>query len=217
MCIRYTIPTDALSYEKEYNITAGLFDGFLKKWAHLEKSGDLNNARTPGLFEQPSDEGQTSLKKDQYPFHNVPVIINSKITGHYDLIPMRWGLIPPWAKYNTLNKYKLVNARIETLAEKKAFQKAYQSRRAILPATGFYEYDAQKKMKYFPAEDGRIYSIAALWEISSIALPNRSKENFLSVVMVTTTADSRVRPYHDRMPRILSIEERQKWMQNREF
>src|SRR5213082_2711594 len=56
---------------------------------------------------------------------------------HYDFF--LWGLIPPWAKDPKIGN-TLCNARGETLAEKNAFKKAYQRRRCLIPADGFYEW-----------------------------------------------------------------------------
>ena len=60
---------------------------------------------------------------------------------------MRWGLIPSWAKEAAVGN-KLANARGETVAEKPSFKHAFNSRRCIIPVSGFYEWKTEKGVKY---------------------------------------------------------------------
>src|SRR4030042_3983427 len=55
-----------------------------------------------------------------------------------------WGMVPSWAKDPKIG-YKLINARAETLAEKPAFRHAFQKRRCLVLADGFYEWDKKRK------------------------------------------------------------------------
>src|SRR5688572_26621120 len=86
--------------------------------------------------------------------------------GRRELTPMRWGLIPRWAKDPGIG-YKMINARAETLATKPAFKSAFRERRCIVPADGFYEWRKDKGRKtpmYIRRKDGQPFALAGLWE-----------------------------------------------------
>ena len=70
------------------------------------------------------------------PTQNAPVI---RFDGEdRELLLMRWGLIPRWAKDEKIGA-RMINARAETVPEKPSFRDAYASRRLIVPVSGFYE------------------------------------------------------------------------------
>jgi len=96
------------------------------------------------------------------PTHVMPVIANND-PQHFR--PMRWGLIPFWAKDQKVG-YKMINARIETV-EEKSFKQALERRRCIVPVDGFYEWKTigKKKKPYrIVVEHGKLFAIAGLWE-----------------------------------------------------
>src|ERR1051325_3334787 len=71
------------------------------------------------------------------PTELVPAVV--KRDGKRDMRGFRWGLIPSWAKDPSIGQ-SLINAKCETLAEKPAFRKAFQKRRCLLAADGFFEW-----------------------------------------------------------------------------
>ena len=79
----------------------------------------------------------------------------------------KWGLIPSWAKDPKIGN-RMINARIETAAEKPAFRRAWAKRRCLLPADGYYEWYAgegvPKQPFYIHRPDGEPYAFAGLWE-----------------------------------------------------
>ena len=78
----------------------------------------------------------------------------------------RWGLVPSWAKDDSIGA-KMINARGETLAEKPSFKSALRSRRCLIPADGFYEWQTVGRTKtphYIRFRDNRIYAFAGLWD-----------------------------------------------------
>ncbi len=78
----------------------------------------------------------------------------------------RWGLVPNWAKDPSIGS-KMINARVETLAEKASFKHALKRRRCLIPADGFYEWKQDEKIKtphYIRFRDDRLWAFAGLWE-----------------------------------------------------
>ena len=80
----------------------------------------------------------------------------------------RWGLVPSWAKDASIGN-RMINARMETVAEKPAFKRAFAKRRALLPADGYFEWYGEvkgKKQPFFirPA-DGGVLAMAGLYEL----------------------------------------------------
>jgi putative SOS response-associated peptidase YedK len=59
---------------------------------------------------------------------------------------MRWGLIPHWAKDESIGN-KMINARAETITEKVSFKRLLPAKRCIVPASGYYEWQATERGK----------------------------------------------------------------------
>lgn len=118
------------------------------------------------------------------------------------VLPMRWGLLPPWAK-DTKLAYSTINARLESVAEKPAFRSAWKQRRALIPSSGYYEWmklDAKTKQPYFIHLDGApVMFYAGLWE----SRRDDAGNELLTYSIVTRAADQTVETIHDRMPLIL--------------
>lgn len=93
----------------------------------------------------------------------------------------------------------LVNARAETLAQKPAFREAFRSRRCLVPATGFYEWEKRGRARLpwlFRRTDALPFAFAALWE--------PAVDGAYAAVLVTTEANSLLAPIHNRMPALLT-------------
>jgi putative SOS response-associated peptidase YedK len=127
----------------------------------------------------------------------------------------RWGLVPSWAKDLAIGS-KLINARAETVATKPAFRKAFQKRRCIVPADGFYEWEAipgarKKQPWYVHDPSGEPLAFAGLWEVwRDPAEPDG--ELVRTCTIVTTTANDLMARIHDRMPVVLSEREWERWL-----
>jgi len=133
------------------------------------------------------------------------------------LVGLKWGLVPSWSKEAT-GGARMINARVETVAEKPAFRRAFTTRRCLLPADGYYEWYATEqrdrrgkpvKQPFFihPA-DGGLYVMAGLYEFWKA--PDAS---WLSTcTIITTTATDALGQIHDRMPMVVAKEAWGDWL-----
>ncbi len=120
------------------------------------------------------------------------------------LVPMRWGLVPSWAK-DAAGGARLINARGESAAEKPSFRSAYRRRRCLLPADGYYEWQkvgADKQPWFIHRADGRPLAMAGLWEVWSDDRLERDDpaRMLVSCTVLTTAATDDLGRIHDRMP-----------------
>ena len=121
--------------------------------------------------------------------------------GSRELVWLRWGLVPGWAKDPAIGS-RLINARAETAAEKPAFRTALRQRRCLVAADGFYEWQqaGRTKQPYFiHLRDDRPFAFAGLWE----AWEGADHAWLETCTLLTTGPNDVVRPIHDRMPVIL--------------
>lgn len=124
---------------------------------------------------------------------------------------LRWGLIPSWAQDPRIGN-RLINARAETLFEKPAFREAARRRRCLIVADGFYEWqkrpDGRKIPFYIRRQDGGVFGMAGIWE------EWRSPEGSVlrTCAIITTEANERLRPIHNRMPAILLPQGYDAWL-----
>ena len=146
---------------------------------------------------------------------------------------LRWGLVPPWAKNPSIGS-RLVNARLETAAEKPAFRKAFAQRRCLLPADGYYEWyspgsDAvadgphptkgkpMKQPYFIHPTDGAVLAMAGLYEFWRD--PSRDREDpeawLTTMTVLTTTATDDLGRIHDRAPLLVEPEGWSRWLDPR--
>jgi len=149
------------------------------------------------------------------PTQIVPVIISDE-NGHRILRGMRWGLIPSWAKDDSLAS-RLINARSETIAEKPSFRSAFRSRRCLVPATGFYEWKSENKVKtpvLIEVAKRPLFSMAGLWESWEARDESGAKTGEIidTFTILTTDANQELKSVHDRMPRILDRKQEKLWI-----
>lgn len=137
----------------------------------------------------------------------------------------RWGLVPSWAKDPSIGS-RLVNARVETLAEKPSFRTAFVKRRCLVPADGFYEWyqptgaevaggrRPAKQPFYISRADGQSLAMAGLYEWW--ADPTRDKDDpdrwLLTCTVITTQSTDDLGHIHDRMPMAIRREYWQAWL-----
>jgi putative SOS response-associated peptidase YedK len=130
------------------------------------------------------------------------------------LSPLRWGLIPTWAK-DAASGSRLFNARGETVATKPSFRAAFKARRVIVPADGFYEWhkvsSGSKQPHYFTRADGEPMAFAGLsewWRDKN----DPDAPAIRSCTIITTSASQDMDGIHDRMPVILNPDTFDLWL-----
>jgi putative SOS response-associated peptidase YedK len=157
-----------------------------------------------------ADAGEFSPRYNIAPQTPVPVIGLSR-DGEPRLGMLRWGLVPWWARDAAVGQ-RMINARAETLAGKPAFREAFERRRCLIPADGFYEWrreDGRRIPMRICLPDGRPFAFAGVWEKWR---DPAGGEPLHTCAIVTTAANDAVRPIHDRMPVILGPDERAAWL-----
>ncbi len=124
---------------------------------------------------------------------------------------MRWGLVPSWARDPAIG-HRMINARAETVADKPAYRVAFQRRRCLVPADGFYEWQRRGDARVphlLRLRGGGAFAFAGLWE--SWEGPEGALETF---TILTTAPNALVALIHDRMPVILGPGDRDRWLRD---
>jgi putative SOS response-associated peptidase YedK len=136
---------------------------------------------------------------------------------------LRWGLVPSWAKDPSIGN-RMINARMETVAEKPAYKRAFAKRRCLLPADGYFEWyptsqltaagKPRKQPFFIRPQDHGILAMAGLYEIWRD--PTRAEddpERFRwTCTVITTDAEDSLGHLHDRMPLMVERERWAEWL-----
>lgn len=158
------------------------------------------------LFEIPSLAPRYNIAPTQ------PVAAVRRVPGdgQRELVLLRWGLVPFWAKDPGIGA-RMINARSETVAEKPAFRAAFRRRRCLVPADGFYEWRRLERGKqpfYVRLRDERPFAFAGLWE----HWEGPDEAAIDSCTLLTTEPNDLIRPVHSRMPVILAPKDYDLWL-----
>ena len=130
--------------------------------------------------------------------------------GNRAIAQLRWGLVPAWARDIRMGT-RLINARAETVHTKPSFGAAFRSRRCLVPANGWFEWQRTgggKQPYYLALADGSPLSFAALWE--RWGWDGESVESF---TIITTTAAPQLADIHDRQPAIIDPDRFGDWLE----
>ena len=134
---------------------------------------------------------------------------------------LTWGLVPSWAKDPSIGS-RMINARMETVAAKPAFKRAFAVRRCLLPADGYFEWyptsqptsagKPRKQPFFIRPRDGGVLAMAGLYEIwRDPTRPDDAEDRFRwTCTVLTTQAEDSLGHIHDRMPLMV---ERDRWSQ----
>lgn len=142
------------------------------------------------------------------PLQIMPVVVNQN--GQHQLQMMQWGLVPFWAKEQSIGN-KLINARLETLAQKPSFKYAVKERRCIVPADGYYEWfktNTGKQPMRITLPSNQLFGLAGLWE----QWRNPDGKWLFSYSIITTSPVPSVAHIHHRMPLILNHDQEEYWL-----
>jgi putative SOS response-associated peptidase YedK len=146
------------------------------------------------------------------PTDPVLVVRYNPRTRERSLDPLRWGLVPHWAKDLSFGA-RCINARAETLATTKAFRDAFAERRCLIPASGFYEWRKSGKTRTPYAvvpTDASLFAFAGLWENWRDRTDGASW--IRTCTIVTGPANVLLEPIHDRVPVILDADAWARWL-----
>lgn len=150
------------------------------------------------------------------PTQSILVVTASKEGDVRRLSTLRWGLVPWWAKDPAIGN-RMVNARAETLAESRAYKAAFDKRRCLIPASGFYEWQklARSGVKrgksqpfYAQPAEGGVLALAGLWEIWH----GEDGDGLRTCTIITTEPNAVLSAVHDRMPVILPPDTWSRWL-----
>ena len=129
---------------------------------------------------------------------------------------VRWGLVPSWAK-DPKGGARMINARSESVATKPAFRRAFNSRRCLIPADGWFEWQRgpeHKQPYYTHYSDGSSLAMAGLWEYwkPKDDPDNEYPNGLVTATVLTTEAVGPLAQIHDRMPLVLPPDAWDAWL-----
>ncbi|WP_166132911.1 SOS response-associated peptidase [Nocardioides ochotonae] len=193
--------------------------------------GRYASSRSPEELVEEFDVAETMIEAALEPDYNVaptkevyavverPPSRESEESPRRQLRVLRWGLVPSWAKDPSIGN-RMINARMETVAEKPAYRKAFAARRCLLPADGYFEWYATdekgrngkpvKQPFFIRPRDGGSLAMAGLYEIWRD--PDKAEDDPArfrwTCTVITTDAEDSLGRIHDRMPLMV---ERERW------
>ena len=139
------------------------------------------------------------------------LVVRETPAGRREAVGLRWGLVPFWAKEPSIGS-RLINARAEGLADKPAFRAAFRRRRCLVPADGFFEWQAlagrRKQPYHVRLAAGEPFAMAGLWE----QWRPPEGDPVATFTIVTTAANGALRVLHDRMPVIVAPADYDEWL-----
>ena len=177
--------------------------------------GRFTNNAKPEQIEKEFKVGKKNANLFQPRYNIAPaqmIDVAFELENERVLSRLKWGLVPSWLKDATTSK-GLINARAETIAEKPSFREAFKSRRCIIPASGFYEWQKKgmgaKQPFYFYLKEKEVFGFAGLWKSW---VDKSTGEELETCTIITTEANEVLKPVHDRMPVILRPKSYDEWL-----
>ncbi|NPC96121.1 SOS response-associated peptidase [Nocardioides sp. zg-DK7169] len=200
--------------------------------------GRYASSRSPEELVEEFDVAETMIEAALEPDYNVaptkevyavverPPSRESEEPPRRQLRVLTWGLVPSWAKDPSIGN-RMINARMETVAEKPAYRKAFAARRCLLPADGYFEWYATsetgrngkpvKQPFFIRPRDGGSLAMAGLYEIWRH--PDKAEDDPArfrwTCTVITTDAEDSLGRIHDRMPLMVERERWHAWLDPR--
>lgn len=170
--------------------------------------GRFNMTDMPGL-QNLLDELAIDLQLPE-PRHNIAPTEDVLLLRDGQGDPARWWLVPSWAR-EVSTRYSMFNARTESLTRSPAFRDPFRRQRGVVPMSSFIEWrkEQSQKQPWLITNDDRILTVAALWDVWK-----GGSAPLLSCTLVTTEAAESFKPWHHRMPVMLTREECRRWLDN---
>ena len=164
------------------------------------------------LQEKYKTSNQVAIKPNYNvsPHTNIAAIIKSQETNKLETHTMLWGLVPFWSDDPKIGN-KLINARAETINEKPAFKISFKSKRCIIPASGFYEWQDETRQPYFIRPKGGkndIFSFAGIWD----KWQDQEGNTLITCAIITQDASPALKFIHSRMPVIIPDQKVRNWL-----
>jgi putative SOS response-associated peptidase YedK len=157
-------------------------------------------------FDVPPPDFELEPRYNIAPSQDVPVVGEDRRGRRMGLLT--WGLVPGWMAEPGSG---IINARAESVTEKPSFREAFERRRCLIPADGFYEWrrEGEAKIPYWiHPPGGGLLSFAGIWERWS----RPGSEPRHTFAILTTDASEDVAPVHDRMPVVIAAGDRDAWL-----
>ncbi|KPI18067.1 protein of unknown function DUF159 [Actinobacteria bacterium OV450] len=194
--------------------------------------GRYASSRAPedlaGLFEARWDPRETLAPSwNVAPTDQVWAVLErpDRGTGEVErrLRTLRWGLVPSWAK-DPDGGARMINARVETVHEKPAYRRAFTRRRCLLPADGFYEWQAvaatatakaYKQPYFITPQDASVMAMAGLyefWRDPAVTDEDDPAAWLATATIITTEATDAAGRIHPRMPLAVAPEDHEAWL-----
>ena len=142
------------------------------------------------------------------PGNYIPVL-RADADGVIELTDMQWWLLPFWSKEARI-KYSTFNARVESIATSASFREPFKRRRCLIPARGWYEWQALPNGKqpwYFHAADSSLLAFAGLWDRWQ-----QDDQVIESCTIIVGEPNAAVARIHDRMPFLIPPEHQADWL-----
>lgn len=169
----------------------------------------------------PTDQVSAIVERAPRPESDEPEIAGHSVTPVRKLVSLKWGLVPSWSADGTGGAH-MINARVETVATKPAYRKAFAARRCLLPADGYYEWYAgqgsgsrgRKQPFFIHRADRDLLAMAGIYEFwRDDTVPRGEPGAWVSSCsIITTQATDSVGHIHDRMPMVIARDAWSDWL-----